>query len=201
MPADASPRPSARERARRALRLEITDQALALIAEHGFDGVTADEIASAVGVSRRTLFRLFSTKEDVVVAAFERLGEDALAALRSRPAGAPAWDALRRAFDPVVTRLESRPGSFFAVHDVIAETPALRRRLLEQRDGWRVSFAVELGAGASRRPDLASELLATAAIGAFDVAGDRWARAGGRRRLGPLLDEAFALLGSGLAER
>lgn len=195
MAADASPPPTARERARQALRLEITDQALALIAERGFDSVTTDEIASAVGVSRRTLFRLFATKEDVVAAAFERLGEDAVAALRARPADEPAWDALRRAFDPVVQRLERRPESFFAVHAVIGATPALRRRVLEQRDGWRVDLANALGGG------LRSELLATAAIGAFDVASDRWARAGGRRRLGTLLDEAFALLGSGLAGR
>ena len=46
--------------------------------------------------------------------------------------------------------------------------------------------------------ELACELLATAAVGAFVVATEMWARTGGRRRLSRLLDEAFALLGPGL---
>jgi hypothetical protein len=97
-------------------------------------------------------------------------------------------------------RLEARPATVFELHQVIAQTPALRRRLLEQRDGWRAAFAKELSArtGAARN-DLAGELLATAALGAFDVATETWARTRGRRRLSTLLDDAFERLGSGLA--
>ena len=99
-----------------------------------------------------------------------------------------------------VERLERRPASFFELHEVIAQTPALRRRLLEQRDGWRAAFAHELLERAdAARNDLTCELLATAALGAFDVATETWARTGGRRRLGKLVDESFELLGSGLA--
>jgi AcrR family transcriptional regulator len=187
-----------RSRARRALRGEITAQALGLFSERGFDAVTADELAEAVGVSRRTLFRLFATKEDIVVAAFDTLGDEALAALRERPADEPPWTALRHALGAAVTRLEQRPASFFELHGVIAQTPALRRRVLEQRDGWRAAFATEL---ATRTPsgEPATELLATAAIGAFDVATEAWARTGGRRGLSRLLDDAFEMLGSGLA--
>jgi AcrR family transcriptional regulator len=182
------------------LRAEITSQALGLFSERGFDAVTADELAEAVGVSRRTLFRLFATKEDIVVAAFDNLGDDALAALRERPAEESPWAALHGALEAAVTRLEQRPATFFELHGVIAQTPALRGRLLEQRDGWRAAFAQELAArnGASKN-ELAGELLASAAISAFDVATETWARVGGRRRLSRLLDESFELLGAGLA--
>jgi AcrR family transcriptional regulator len=191
---------SVRARARAALRSEITRQTLALISERGFHAVTADELAEAVGVSRRTLFRLFATKEDIVVAAFETLGDQTLAGLRERPADEAPWTALRRALDAAVADLEAGPATFFELHDVIAQTPALRRRLLEQRDGWRAALALELAARAgAERHELACELAATAAMGAFDVATDTWARAGGRRRLGGLLDDSFELLGSGLA--
>jgi AcrR family transcriptional regulator len=200
MPADASSREPVRSRARRALRAEITAQALGLFSERGFDAVTADELAEAVGVSRRTLFRLFATKEDIVVAAFDTLGDEAVAALRERPAEDPPWPALRRALGTAVDRLEQRPATFFELHDVIAQTPALRRRLLEQRDGWRAAFAVEMAARApGERNEVACELLAAAAIAAFDVATEMWARSGGRRRLSKLLDESFERLGSGLA--
>jgi AcrR family transcriptional regulator len=198
MPSDASSRQPVRARARRALRAEITSQALGLFSERGFDAVTADEIADAVGVSRRTLFRLFATKEEIVVAAFDNLGDDALAALRERPAEEQPWTALRHALGVAAARLEERPPTFFELHGVIAQTPALRGRLLEQRDGWRAAIAEELTAA----PDeLTRELLATAAVGAFDVATEMWARTGGRRRLSRLLDDAFELLGSGLAGR
>jgi AcrR family transcriptional regulator len=200
VPSDASSGGSVRARARRALRAEITAQALALFSERGFDGVTADELAEAVGVSRRTLFRLFATKEDIVVAAFETLGDEALAELRERPPEEPSWTALHRALGVAVARLEQRPASFFALHGVIAQTPALRRRLLEQRDGWRAAFAKELSARAGTGGnELACELVATAALGAFDVATETWAKTGGRRRLSRLLDDSFRLLGSGLA--
>jgi AcrR family transcriptional regulator len=181
------------------LRAEITGQALALFSERGFDAVTADELAEAVGVSRRTLFRLFATKEDIVVAAFDDLGDEVLAALRERPAEEAPWTALRHAVRAAVATLEERPATFFELHGVIGQTPALRRRLLEQRDGWRAALADELAARPPARKGLASELLATAAIGAFDVATEAWARTGGRRRLSRLLDDSFELLGSGLA--
>ena len=200
MSSDASSRTPVRARARRALRAEITSQALGLFSERGFDAVTADELAEAVGVSRRTLFRLFATKEDIVVAAFDNLGDEALGALRQRPAEEPPWTALRHALGAAAAKLEERPPTFFELHGVIAQTPALRGRLLEQRDAWRAAFAEEVAARTpSPRNELARELLATAAVGAFDVATEMWARTGGRRRLSRLLDDAFELLGSGLA--
>lgn len=164
----------------------------------GFEAVTADELAEAVGVSRRTLFRLFATKEDVVVAAFDSIGDEALAALRERPAEEPPWTALRHSLGAAAAKLEERPPTIFELHGVIAQTPALRGRLLEQRDGWRAAIVEELPAAPN---ELARELLATAAVGAFDVATEMWARTGGRRRLSRLLDDAFELLGSGLTGR
>lgn len=189
-----------RARARQALRAEVTAQALGLFSERGFGAVTADEIAEAVGVSRRTLFRLFATKEDIVVAAFDNLGDAALAALRERPSEEPPWQVLRDALGAAAAKLEERPATFFELHEVIAQTPALRRRLLEQRDGWRAAFAEELATrNAATRNELTCELLATAAMSAFDVATEAWARTGGRRPLSRFLDDAFELLGTGLA--
>ena len=108
--------------------------------------------------------------------------------------------ALRGALGVAVARLEQRPASFFALHEVIEKTPALRGRLLEQRDGWSAAFAEELATRVTtRRDELASKLLASAAIGAFDVVTEAWALTGGRRRLSRLLDDVFEMLGSGLS--
>jgi AcrR family transcriptional regulator len=77
-------------------RQEIADQAMKLFAQRGFDAVTVAEVASAAGISEKTVYNYFPTKEDLFfdeVPAREaalvstitgrRKGESILAALRS----------------------------------------------------------------------------------------------------------------------
>ena len=68
-----------RERRRRMTAFELERVAIDLFAERGFDSVTVDEIAAAAHISRRTFFRYYPSKEDVVLAA----GDKALARLRA----------------------------------------------------------------------------------------------------------------------
>ena len=44
---------------------ELSHVALALFLERGFDHTTVDDIAAAAGISRRTLFRYFPSKNDL----------------------------------------------------------------------------------------------------------------------------------------
>lgn len=54
----------------------ILDAALAVLAESGFDGLTIDKVAARAGSARATVYRRWSTKADLVLAAVERLGGD-----------------------------------------------------------------------------------------------------------------------------
>ncbi len=56
-------------------RREIADAALRVIAEQGLGRFTALAIAREVGVSDAALFRHFQTKEEIVLAAIDRLEE------------------------------------------------------------------------------------------------------------------------------
>ena len=49
-------------------RQSVIDIAIELYLTHGFEGTTMDMIAEASGVARRTIFRDFPTKEDIVLA-------------------------------------------------------------------------------------------------------------------------------------
>src|SRR5918992_6107840 len=84
-------------RPRTTSRDEVQRVALALFAERGFEATTLDDIAAALGVSRRTLFRYYPSKNDIVWAEFSAH----LAGLRERLAGAspdePLMDVLRPA--------------------------------------------------------------------------------------------------------
>lgn len=58
---------SLRESRREKLRAQIAQHALQLFAHEGFDAVTAERLAAELGISRRTFFGHFASKEDVVV--------------------------------------------------------------------------------------------------------------------------------------
>ena len=104
-------------------RQEIADQAMKLFAQRGFDAVTVAEVASAAGISEKTVYNYFPTKEDLFfdeVPAREaalvstitgrREGESILAALRSlQVAECPGSPARGSRSSPASSR--SRPPS------------------------------------------------------------------------------------------
>ncbi|APH44214.1 TetR family transcriptional regulator [Microbacterium sp. 1.5R] len=57
---------SLREQRKRETSRALTDEARRLTTEHGFAGFTVEELCSAVGVSRRTFFNYFESKENAV---------------------------------------------------------------------------------------------------------------------------------------
>lgn len=68
-----------RERKRAATRLSITEVARTLTAERGLNGYTVEEVCEGAGISRRTFFNYFHSKEDAVIGAFsDELPQDAL---------------------------------------------------------------------------------------------------------------------------
>ncbi|WP_024793501.1 TetR family transcriptional regulator [Tomitella biformata] len=91
-------------------RLRVADHAIRLFAEAGYEATTVDEIAAAAGVSRRTFFRQFRSKEDVVFADHRTLLEQAGRQLaESQRAGQDPWTAVCDAAELVFDRfLEHR---------------------------------------------------------------------------------------------
>jgi AcrR family transcriptional regulator len=77
---------------------EIARVAIRLFAARGFDAVTVDEIATEVGISARTFFRYFASKEDVVLQFQRRLNERLVDAFEARPPDEGAVTALRNAY-------------------------------------------------------------------------------------------------------
>ncbi|WP_326836515.1 helix-turn-helix domain-containing protein [Amycolatopsis rhabdoformis] len=127
-------RPGLRERTRRAVRQDITEAAQRLFVEHGYEQTTMDDVAEAAGLSRRSLFRYFPTKEDLIVGKFELLAETMVELLRERPLAEPAWTSLRRIFDLLVPYVDA-PGKHEVAEPmqrIVFSTPALLASYLEK---------------------------------------------------------------------
>lgn len=178
-------------------RAELEQVALELFAERGFVATTVDDIAAAAGIGRRTFFRYFASKNDVVWGDFE-LG---LLTLRARLAtmqpGRPLLDELREA---VLAFNRFDPGEVPWHRDrmaLILTVPALQAHSTLRYAAWRSVIAEFAAARLGGSPnDLLPQLVAHSCLGAALTAYDQWLlRPGSDLQL--LLDQAMrALSGS-----
>src|SRR5580693_5164606 len=111
-----------RERKKRQLRQQLSDTATRMFVERGFDAVRVIEVAEACGVSDKTVFNYFPTKEALVL---DRLA-GTVAALRSGLAepGVPPLQAALRILDGELSALT---GMLAAQHDPAAAIGQMRR--------------------------------------------------------------------------
>lgn len=177
------------------VRDDISEQAMRLFAQGGFDSTTIDAITEAAGVSRRTFFRYFATKEDVVMARIDKCGLELGEALAARPRRERPLLAIRRAFDPLVAFCMADPAHAAMVARLMRETPALRACHLDKQDRWQALVTREVARRLSLHAvtDLRPRVVAAAALAAFDAAFHTWV-ADIRADLSALVDEAFAIL-------
>ncbi|OHV29071.1 MULTISPECIES: TetR/AcrR family transcriptional regulator [Pseudofrankia] len=185
-----------RERTRRAVRAELLAVAMDLFASKGYDATTVDEIAAAAGISRRSFFRYFASKEDVVLGDLDSVGGTLVDALAARPADEDAWTALRRAFDVLLAYPARDPRDALAFRQLVDGNPDLRARHLEKQCRWHdrlIPLVAPRLAPARSGTDV--DTLATAVVGAalacLEAANGAWKRNNGQAPLDRILDDAM----------
>jgi AcrR family transcriptional regulator len=162
------PHDGLRERKKRRTRQQISDVATSLFVVRGFDHVKVSEIAEIVGVSEKTVYNYFPTKESLV---FDRADEGiarVAAALREREPGESPAKAMLRALKDDMEDLEDLPDEIYRFlplfAEMVAATPSLRAALRDLQSRLVEVAAEELAALADVDPRDPEPLIAAHAI-------------------------------------
>jgi len=157
------------------VRTALSTAAEELFLANGFEKVTVEQIARAAGVSRRTFFRYYESKEDVMVERSDRLGEQLLAELAARPLNEPPQLANRNALVPAVeSGLAERELVRYVIR-LLRETSSLRRAMMERHNRLeeRIAALMARRLGAARN-DNTPMLLAFVTRALHDTAFNAW---------------------------
>ena len=156
-----------RERKKRETRDALTQAALELFVERGYDETTLAEIAAAAGVSTRTIFAYFPSKEDILFCGMGGMREALARALAERPAGTDALTALREFILSSAhgkTELEYKLGRVIACDATLSSHK--RARISELQEVIAAAIADDLGVGPD---DLRPQVAAASLTAAFEV--------------------------------
>ncbi|NJP42169.1 TetR/AcrR family transcriptional regulator [Actinacidiphila epipremni] len=184
-----------RELTRRTVRAQIAERAMALFIAQGFEETTVEQIASEVGMSARSVFRYFDTKEDMVVGSMQESGALLADALERRPADEDPWRALRGALDLLLEYFAQDREAALARARMFASTPSLRAAREQKQARWRELLVpgvlARLSGGTAADRELRAAAITTAVLGCLGVAVARWSDQGGEADLGAMLDAAI----------
>jgi AcrR family transcriptional regulator len=166
--------------------------ALELYTEHGYDAVTITQIAERAGITRRSYFRYFPDKREVLFAGSEQLPPAVAEAVLAAEEGESPLRTALAALAEVGTRVTQLVDPSPERRAVIAATPELRER--ERSKAAAITTAIrDALEQRGTRPELAKPAAQVATI-VFGDAFDRWIDAAGKRDFPACLETAAATL-------
>lgn len=189
-----TPKPEGlRERKQRETRIRIAETGLKLFLRDGYDETTLDAIAKEAGISRRTFFSYFRSKDDLVLAWQGEAWTAMWADLSTVSADVAPVDAVRTVLLRHASRYEAE--EMQAIDRVMRASETLLERkpavYLRQEEALHQALC-QVWPESERSAGLRA--LAMASIGAMRLAIDAWSKQSGNRSTSSFLEEAFANL-------
>ncbi len=178
-------------------RALVGEVALRLFRERGFEQTTVDDIAAALGIGRRTLFRYFPSKNDIVWGEFDGVLDRLRAELAARDPAAPMMDTLREAVVASNTYPTELLPELRTRITLIMRVPVLQAHSMLRYAAWRrvvAQFAADRVGGAV--DDLLPRTLGYAALAASTAAFGYWVDTP-QADLLALLDRCYRMLAAG----
>jgi AcrR family transcriptional regulator len=176
------------------VRDAIWDAAIDLFIAKGFDAVTVDEIAQAAGVSRRSFFRYFSSKSDLMAQGVLLYGAMLRAAIEACPRSSSLREVVERATLEVAQQTAAQPRTrpiFRIAEASAAAREALISALPAIEDHVAAAFEARLRKG-SKDP-FKPRLLSALTLAILNVAVGSWCR-NDREDISIIIKRAFSAL-------
>jgi AcrR family transcriptional regulator len=192
-----------RERKKLRTRRDLSETALRLFTERGYDATTLDDLCDAVEVSKRTFFRNYRSKEDVALAADSDLWSACLEYVAARKMDGPLLEALREALTSTLGAMDSDwDHRFLATRELSESVPALQAHSLGYcQDTTRALGEAVRGRGGDHTDEVRRSLTVEIFAATWRTASLYWTAQGGRggrEALMKLVEEAFAELPAAL---
>jgi AcrR family transcriptional regulator len=167
----------------------LQEAALTLYGERGYDATTVAEIAERAGLTKRTFFRHFTDKREVLFSGAGDLQELFVTQVTAAPASAAPLDAVAAALDAAAAMFETRREFAARRQQIITAHPELQERELIKLASLAGAVAQALrGRGVG---DPAAILTAEAGVAVFRVAFERWVEPANRKALQRLIRESL----------
>jgi len=176
-------------------REALTDAALALFARDGYDGTPTDRIAARAGVSPRTFFRYFPTKESVVFHRDHWFMRSFAAAFLEQPATLGDYEALRATFVALTAgfgALRTRIETYRAAVDSSAVLIGREQEHLAEHARTVADAIARRGGDAAPSHD--AQALSVVSLTLYQRALRRWLDGPRSIELADLVDDEFARL-------
>jgi len=174
-------------------RDRLTAGIIAVVAEHGYHDATVAQVCTAAGVSRRTFYSYFSSKEECYAQAFDLIGEYLTEALSAAGSDGDSWPGRVRA------RLEAMLAVFAANPDLVRFTliaPLRAGGEIAERQGLaleRILAALTAGIPDGKDAARPSPAIEQAVMGGMAGVMTRKVEAGEGERLPELLPDLVEL--------
>lgn len=162
-----------RARKRLGTRARVTDAAMALFLRQGFDATTIDEIAAAAGISRRSFFNHFASKDDVAAAWMDGKADALAAEVARRPVDEAPLDMAANALLALSARYDAVQARALATF--AKSTPVLQAREAGKYQAMEAALLAALAARTGREAnDLELRIAAAVAISMMRLSADYW---------------------------
>jgi AcrR family transcriptional regulator len=190
-----------RERKKLETRAALQDAALRLAVEAGPDKVTIEAVAEAAGVSPRTFFNYFPSKDDAIIGVPASSASTLLTELRSRPGDEPPLVALRETIRASIARLQEDPDRWALRTQLVQRYPDLGARFASRMTELEHELAAELARRTGLDPgrDVYPAAAVGAVMGCVRAAMTLW-REHEPAPLEELLEQVFTYLDHSLAQ-
>ena len=189
--------PGHRERKKERTRRTIALSARELFLSKGFDETTVDEVAEASGVSRRTVFRYYPTKESMVFPdRSERIERFQELMLHELARANDPNEAVRRTCLQMVAVFEDSVDELLAQHELVSVVPGLEIVDATFDKEWEATLVMALTSRLKEgsRDAMIARLRAGALIGVIRAGFNEWFQSGAELDLMQIAEEAMIMV-------